>query len=82
MIGFLTKDTIRKALGEHMTEDELNEMVSRNIMTSLAILWSNELNILSLGSRNWFKWWWTNRLYGVCKVIYNYQVLFSWVIFI
>eukprot|EP00604_Paraphysomonas_vestita_P003234 CAMPEP_0174821462 /NCGR_PEP_ID=MMETSP1107-20130205/8403_1 /TAXON_ID=36770 /ORGANISM="Paraphysomonas vestita, Strain GFlagA" /LENGTH=429 /DNA_ID=CAMNT_0016038525 /DNA_START=1230 /DNA_END=2522 /DNA_ORIENTATION=+ len=25
--GFLTKDTIRKALGEHMTEDELNEMV-------------------------------------------------------
>lgn len=26
--GFLTKDTIRKALGEHMTEDELNEMVN------------------------------------------------------
>jgi Ca2+-binding EF-hand superfamily protein len=25
--GFLTKDTIRKALGEHMTEEELNEMV-------------------------------------------------------
>jgi hypothetical protein len=25
--GFLTKETIRKALGEHMTEEELNEMV-------------------------------------------------------
>ena len=25
--GFLTKETIRKALGEHMTEEELDEMV-------------------------------------------------------
>lgn len=33
--GFLTKDTIRKALGEHMTEDELNEMVSHAIPQQL-----------------------------------------------